>query len=56
MSPSTTTVALLERRQQLAAGLIVLGGYVPSPLARLVWGSVTHGIVENTVVPVYLHY
>jgi len=56
VSPSTTTVALLERRQQLAAGLIVLGGYVPSPLARLVWGSVTHGIVERTVVPVFLHY
>jgi nucleotide-binding universal stress UspA family protein len=56
VSPSTTTVALLARRQQLAAGLIVLGGYVPSPLARLVWGSVTHGIVEHTVVPVYLHY
>lgn len=56
VSPSTTTVALLARRQQLAAGLIVLGGYVPSPLARLVWGSVTHGIVERTVVPVFLHY
>jgi len=48
--------ALLARRTRLDAGLIVLGGYVPSPLARLMWGSVTHGILEHTVVPVFLHY
>jgi nucleotide-binding universal stress UspA family protein len=48
--------ALLERRDKLGAGLIVVGGYVPSPLARLVWGSVTHGILEKSVVPVFLHY
>ncbi|HET7503327.1 MAG TPA: universal stress protein [Kofleriaceae bacterium] len=48
--------ALLTRRAALGAGLIVLGGYVPSPLARLVWGSVTHELLEHTVVPVFLHY
>ena len=56
VSPSSTVAALLERREQLAAGVIVLGGYVPSPLARLVWGSVTHGIIEHAPVPVFLHY
>lgn len=48
--------ALLARRAKLGAGMIVLGGYVPSPLARLVWGSVTHAILRDTVVPVFLHY
>jgi nucleotide-binding universal stress UspA family protein len=56
VSTESTTGALLTRRAALGAGLIVLGGYVPSPLARLVWGSVTHELLERTVVPVFLHY
>jgi nucleotide-binding universal stress UspA family protein len=56
VSTESTTDALLSRRAKLGAGLIVLGGYVPSPLARWMWGSVTHEILEHTVVPVFLHY
>jgi nucleotide-binding universal stress UspA family protein len=56
VSVEPIATALLERRAKLGAGLIVLGGYVPSPLARLVWGSVTHELVAHTVVPVFLHY
>jgi nucleotide-binding universal stress UspA family protein len=48
--------ALLARRAKLDAALIVVGGYVPSPFARLVWGSVTHGVLERSVVPVFVHY
>ncbi len=56
VSVESITDALLARRAKLRAGLIVLGGYVPSPLARLVWGSVTHDLLSKTVVPVFLHY
>jgi nucleotide-binding universal stress UspA family protein len=56
VSAETVIDALLARRAKLDAGLIVLGGYVPSPVARWMWGSVTSGILEHTVVPVYLHY
>jgi nucleotide-binding universal stress UspA family protein len=56
VSVESISNALLARQAKLDAGLIVLGGYVPSPLARLVWGSVTHEILEHTAVPVFLHY
>ena len=56
VSAESIADALLARRAKLDAGLIVLGGYIPSPLARLVWGSVTHAILRDTVVPVFLHY
>jgi nucleotide-binding universal stress UspA family protein len=56
VSIESTADALLARRDKLGAGLLVVGGYVPSPLARLVWGSVTHAILENTAVPVFVHY
>lgn len=56
VSVATTTEALLARCAVLDAGLIVIGGYVRAPLVRMVWGSVTHGVVENAVVPVFLHY
>ena len=56
VSAEPVAEALLARRAKLGAGMIVLGGYVPSPLARLVWGSVTHAILRHTVVPVFLHY
>jgi nucleotide-binding universal stress UspA family protein len=56
VSSEPIAAALLSRRARIDAGLIVLGGYIPSPLARLVWGSVTSEIVEHAVVPVFLHY
>jgi len=56
VSAESIADALLARRAKLDAGMIVLGGYIPSPLARLVWGSVTHAILRDTVVPVFLHY
>ena len=56
VSSEPTAAALLSRGAKIGAGMIGLGGYIPSPLARLVWGSVTHEIVEHAVVPVFLHY
>jgi nucleotide-binding universal stress UspA family protein len=56
VSADPVVEALLARRAKLGAGMIVLGGYVPSPLARLVWGSVTHGVLEGASVPVFVHY
>ncbi|HEY0482565.1 MAG TPA: universal stress protein [Kofleriaceae bacterium] len=56
VSSEPTAAALLSRSARIGAGMIVLGGYIPSALARLVWGSVTHEIVERAVVPVFLHY
>jgi nucleotide-binding universal stress UspA family protein len=56
VSSESTANALLSRGIRIGAGLIVLGGYIPSPLARLVWGSVTQEVVEHAAVPVFLHY
>jgi nucleotide-binding universal stress UspA family protein len=56
VSIEPTADALLTRRDKLGAGLVVVGGYVPSPLARLMWGSVTHELLGKTPVPVFLHY
>jgi nucleotide-binding universal stress UspA family protein len=56
VSSESTGAALLSHRARIRAGLIVLGGYIPSPLARLVWGSVTQDIVDHATVPVFLHY
>jgi len=56
VSSESTAAALLTRCARINAGLIALGGYIPSPLARLVWGSVTHEVIERATVPVFLHY
>ena len=56
VSTESIAEALLARCARINAGLIALGGYIPSPLARLVWGSVTHEVVERATVPVFLHY
>ena len=56
VSPDSVAAALLSRAARVGAGMIAIGGYIPSPLARLVWGSVTHEVVEHAVVPVFLHY
>lgn len=56
VATESTAAALLARSVRIGAGLIVVGGYIPSPRARPVWGSVTHEVVEHAVVPVFLHY
>ncbi|HEX3761276.1 MAG TPA: universal stress protein [Kofleriaceae bacterium] len=56
VSSEPTAAALLTRAAKIGAGMIGLGGYIPSPLSRLVWGSVTHQIIERAAVPVFLHY
>lgn len=56
VSSESTAAALLARAARIGAGIVVLGGYIPSPLARLVWGSVGHEVVERAAVPVFLHY
>ena len=47
---------MLSRGAKIGAAMIGLGGYIPSPLARLMWGSVTHQVIERATVPVFLHY
>jgi nucleotide-binding universal stress UspA family protein len=54
--PGSVAEALLELREKLDAGLMVLGAYTRSRLARMFWGSVTEEIVGKTVVPLFLHY
>lgn len=56
VSSDTIAGALVARAARVGAGMIAIGGYIPSPLARLVWGSVTHEVIEHTRVPVFLHY
>jgi nucleotide-binding universal stress UspA family protein len=56
VSSASTAAALLSRAARLGVGMIVIGGYIPSPLARLVWGSVTYEVIERATVPVFLHY
>jgi nucleotide-binding universal stress UspA family protein len=56
VSSDSTAAALLARAQRIGAGMIAIGGYIPSPLARLVWGSVTHEVIERAFLPVFLHY
>ncbi len=48
--------ALLELRDRLKASLLVMGAYSRSRLAELVWGSVTHELVQKAPVPLYLHH
>ena len=54
--PGSVAEAILERREKLDAGLMVLGAYTRSRFARMLWGSVTEEIVDKTVVPLFLHY
>jgi nucleotide-binding universal stress UspA family protein len=56
VSSESTAGALLARGARIGAGLIAIGGYIPSPLARLVWGSVTHEVIERAAAPVFVHY
>jgi nucleotide-binding universal stress UspA family protein len=54
VSPLDTTDAILELRQKVDAGLIVLGAYTQLRIAELFRGSVTRGLIELTPVPLYL--
>jgi nucleotide-binding universal stress UspA family protein len=56
VSTDSTAAALLARAARVGAGMIAIGGYIPSRLARLVWGSVTREVIERAFVPVFLHY
>jgi nucleotide-binding universal stress UspA family protein len=56
VSSESVAAALLSRAARIGAGMIAIGGYIPSPLARWVWGSVTHEVIERAFVPVFLHY
>jgi nucleotide-binding universal stress UspA family protein len=56
VSTESTAGALLLHRARIGAGMIAVGGYIPSSLARLMWGSVTQDVVEHAAVPVFLHY
>jgi nucleotide-binding universal stress UspA family protein len=47
--------AILMQRQKLGAGILVSGAYAHSRLSHLIWGSVTHELLEKTVVPLFLH-
>ena len=48
--------AILDLRRKLGAGLLVAGAYTRSRLSELFWGSVTHGLIEKTPVPLFLHH
>jgi nucleotide-binding universal stress UspA family protein len=56
VSVLTTSEALLEQREKLDTGLIVMGAYAHSRFSRLLWGSVTKEMLERTPVPMFLHY
>jgi nucleotide-binding universal stress UspA family protein len=48
--------AILELRAKLGAGMLVTGAYTRSRLSELIWGSVTHTLLEKTPVPLFLHH
>jgi nucleotide-binding universal stress UspA family protein len=48
--------AILQLRERLGAGLIVMGAYTRSRLSELIWGSVTGALIAGTPVPLYLHH
>lgn len=56
VSSDPVGTALVARGARLGARMIVVGGYIPSPLARWMWGSVTHDVIERASVPVFVHY
>jgi nucleotide-binding universal stress UspA family protein len=49
--------AILDARRKVGAGLLVTGAYAQrSRLAELIWGSVTHTLLEETPVPLFVHH
>jgi nucleotide-binding universal stress UspA family protein len=47
--------AILAQARKLGAALVVSGAYAHSRLSHLIWGSVTHELLEKTTVPLFLH-
>jgi nucleotide-binding universal stress UspA family protein len=47
--------AILEQAGKLGAAMVVSGAYAHSRLSHLIWGSVTHELLEKTNVPLFLH-
>jgi nucleotide-binding universal stress UspA family protein len=47
--------ALLDQARKLGAAMVVSGAYTHSRLSHLIWGSVTHELLEKTTVPLFLH-
>ena len=48
--------AILEARRKLGAGMLVIGAYTRSRLSEIIWGSVTHTLLEQSPVPLFLHH
>ena len=48
--------AILDTRRKLGAGLLVTGAYARSRLSDMIWGSVTHKLLEESPVPLFLHH
>jgi nucleotide-binding universal stress UspA family protein len=49
--------AILDVRRKLGAGLVVTGAYTRgSRLSEFLWGSVTHSLLEDTPVPLFVHH
>jgi len=47
--------AILAEARKLGAAMVVSGAYAHSRLSHLIWGSVTHELLEKTTVPLFLH-
>jgi len=48
--------AILDTRRKLGAGMLVIGAYTRSRLSEIIWGSVTHTLLEQSPVPIFLHH
>jgi nucleotide-binding universal stress UspA family protein len=48
--------ALIDVANKINAGLLVMGAYTSSRFSTLVRGSVTHELIEKTLIPLYLHH
>ncbi len=48
--------AILDTRRRLGAGMLVIGAYTRSRLSEIIWGSVTHTLLETSPVPIFLHH
>jgi nucleotide-binding universal stress UspA family protein len=56
VSPLPIPEAMLELREKLDAGLMVMGAYAQSRLRELIWGSVTRDLIEKTPSLLFMHH
>ena len=47
--------AIINQARKLGAAMVVSGAYAHSRLTHLIWGSVTHELLEKTPLPLFLH-